>query len=151
MLADILNFVQLTPRVGTSGQPTAEQFTTIADAGYAAVINLAMPDSDNAIAEEGSIVTSLGMSYVHLPVPWEAPDSAQLRRFIGTMQALAPEQVWVHCAMNLRVSAFMYHYLLLAEGLPEAACRSPVLALWEPQMDPVWREFLALDSAGIGL
>ena len=151
MLEDIYNFVQLTPRVGTSGQPTAEQFGAIAEAGYAAVINLAMPNSDNAIPLEGSIVASLGMDYIHIPVPWDAPDSDQLRRFIGVMRILAPKQVWVHCAMNLRVSAFMYHYLRRVEGLSEADSRSPILARWEPQMEPIWRDFLGMQSGGDGV
>lgn len=67
-LTDILNFVQLTPHVGTSGQPLAHQFQEIADAGYKTVINLAMADSDNALADEGALVAGTGMTYIHLPV-----------------------------------------------------------------------------------
>ncbi len=39
MINDIFNYVQLTDRVGTSGQPSAEQFHDIAAAGYKVVIN----------------------------------------------------------------------------------------------------------------
>ena len=141
---DILNFVQLTERVGTSGQPTEAQFRRIADAGYAAVINLAMPDSDNAIPDEGRLVTQTGMSYLHIPVKWDAPTVGDLQTFIRAMQAFDEQRVWVHCAMNLRVSAFMYHYLKTAEGLDESSARSPILSKWEPRMDDVWRDFLAL-------
>ena len=140
---DILNFVQLTPRVGTSGQPTAAQFADIAAAGYTAVVNLALPDSDNAIADEGGVVTGLRLSYFHLPVLFDAPQLAELRTFIGLMRVLEDRQVWVHCAMNLRVSAFMYHYLRHDLGLPEAEARSPVFKRWEPRMDAVWQAFLA--------
>src|SRR5450756_117291 len=35
--------------------------------------NLALPTSDNAIPNEGSVVTSLGMAYVHIPVDFKAP------------------------------------------------------------------------------
>jgi hypothetical protein len=37
------------------------------------VINLAMPNSENAIPEEGYIVTARSMTYVHIPVPFDAP------------------------------------------------------------------------------
>jgi hypothetical protein len=59
------------------------------------------------------------------------------------------KRVWVHCVMNLRVSAFMYHYLKHACGYTEAAARSPVLPRWEPRMDEVWKEFMALDPATV--
>jgi hypothetical protein len=51
-------YFQITENVGTSVQPTREQFSGIAAEGYD-VVNLAMHNSDNAIPEEGSIVTGL--------------------------------------------------------------------------------------------
>src|SRR4051812_11414424 len=97
----ITNFVQLTPDVGTSGQPTRDQFATIAQAGYAAVINLALPTSDHAIPDEGSVVTGFGMSYFHIPVDFKNPTAEDLNTFIGTMRALEGRKVWVHCVLNL--------------------------------------------------
>jgi protein tyrosine phosphatase (PTP) superfamily phosphohydrolase (DUF442 family) len=149
MLTEITNFIQLTEDVGTSGQPTAAQFEEIAAHGYAAVINLALPSSDHAIAQEGSIVTSLGMSYLHIPVRFEQPTVDALRIFIGFMQALEGRKVWVHCVVNARVSAFMYLYLKHVKGFEDHAARSPLLERWAPQMDDVWKAFLALDSAHV--
>ena len=48
-----INFFQIAKNVGTAGQPTVDQFSDIAKAGYSTVVNLAMHDSDNAIPEEG--------------------------------------------------------------------------------------------------
>lgn len=144
-LSEIKNFVALTPDVGTSGQPRREQFETIAAAGYRAVVNLALPESDHAIADEGSVVTALGMSYFHIPVRFDAPTLTDLETFIGVMRALEDRKVWVHCVVNARVSAFMYHYLKSVRGFDEAAARSPVLDRWAPQMDDTWKAFLALD------
>lgn len=149
-IEDILNYVQLTPRVATSGQPTAEQFEDIARAGYRAVVNLALSNSDNAIADEGGVATKLRMAHFHIPVLWEAPTVDDLRTFIGVMRAIEDRPVWVHCAMNLRVSAFMYHYLRHEVGLPEAEARSPVIARWEKRMDDTWKRFLALTAEEIG-
>jgi protein tyrosine phosphatase (PTP) superfamily phosphohydrolase (DUF442 family) len=150
-LTDVLNFVQLTPRVATSGQPTPAQFQEIADAGYRAVINLALPTSDNAIADENGVVARLGLGYFQIPVVFDAPKVEELRTFIGLMRVLEDRPVWVHCAMNLRVSAFMYHYLRVDLGLPEAAARSPMLARWAPRMDAVWQAFLAMPPEAIAL
>ncbi|XOV84423.1 MAG: protein tyrosine phosphatase family protein [bacterium] len=148
-LTDILNFVQLTPNVGTSGQPLAHQFQQIADAGYKTVINLAMADSDNAVANEGNLVAAAGMSYIHLPVDFAAPTAEHAQRFAGLMQVVESEPVFVHCAMNLRVSAFMYLYLRHVKGYDEAAATSPMIEKWAPRMDTVWRNFLQLPASDI--
>jgi len=149
MLADITNYYQMTDRVATSGQPTISQFSDIAAAGANVVINLAMPDGDNAMADEGSVVSRLGMTYIHIPVPWEAPGLTHLNQFIAVMKATEPAKVWVHCVVNARVSAFNYHYLKSCLGLPEAECRSPLLDKWEPQMDSIWQQFLAIPAEQI--
>ena len=145
-LEQIYNFVQLTPQIGTAGQPTAEQFADIGAAGYQAVINLAMHDSDNAVPEEGSLVAAAGMSYVHLPVDFAAPTAAHLRRFADILDSFGSAPVFVHCAMNLRVSAFMFQYLRHRRGVDETAARSPILDKWAPRMDEVWQRFIALEA-----
>jgi protein tyrosine phosphatase (PTP) superfamily phosphohydrolase (DUF442 family) len=80
-LSEIYNFRAIGERLGTSGQPTESQFQAIREAGFAAVINLALPTSDNALPNEGSIVTGLGMSYVHIPVDFKAPTSQDFQAF----------------------------------------------------------------------
>lgn len=139
------NFFQSTDRIATSGQPGRDQFAEIAGAGYRAVINLAMANSDHAIADEGAIVAGLGMNYFHVPVPFDRPSAEHLRTFIGVMRTLASDKVWVHCAVNARVSAFMYHYLRWELGYDEERATSPLLRGWQQQMDPVWQGFLAID------
>jgi protein tyrosine phosphatase (PTP) superfamily phosphohydrolase (DUF442 family) len=143
-LGAIKAFVNLADDIGTSGQPTREQFADIAAAGYEAVVNLALPTSDNAIPDEGALVTGLGMAYFHVPVIFESPTQNDLRLFLGVMHALEGRKKWVHCAANLRVSAFCYHYLRHVRGLDEAAARSPVLVQWAPAMPKVWQAFLTL-------
>jgi len=145
------NFIKMTDTIGTSGQPTAEQFGEIAKAGYSSVINLAMPDSDNAIANEGTVVTSLGMKYVHIPVPFDAPTKQHLRSFIRVMRAIDGEKVWVHCAANARVSAFMYHYLRIDKGYEDDAAKNQLLRRWEPKMDAAWKKFLQLRQDELAL
>jgi protein tyrosine phosphatase (PTP) superfamily phosphohydrolase (DUF442 family) len=150
-MTGIRNFVQTTETIGTSGQPTVEQFGEIARAGYSSVVNLAMPDSDDAIADEGTIVTSLGMKYVHIPVPFDAPTKQQLRSFIRVMRAIDGEKVWVHCVVNARVSAFMYHYLRIDKGYEDDAAKNQLLRRWEPKMDAAWKKFLQLRQDELAL
>ena len=146
---ELLNFHQITPRIGTAGHPKAQDFASIAAEGYEVVINLAMHDADDAIAEEGSLVSKAGMSYFHLPVPWEAPTADHLKTFIGIMDALDDKKVLVHCQVNARVSAFMLKYLTF-KGVAEADATTPLMEKWKPQMDDTWKAFLALSEKDIG-
>jgi len=146
-----LNFYQMTENVGTAGQPTAAQLEQISREGYSSVVNLAMPDSDNAIPEEGGIVSSLGMSYFHIPVPFDRPTAQHLGKFVRLMEALEGEKVFVHCAVNARVSAFMYKYLTLSKGQSEDASSSPLLEKWLPQMDDAWQSIMNLEAEDIDL
>ena len=122
----------------------------IAAQGYQVIVNLAMHDADDAIAEEGSLVSKAGMSYVHLPVPWDAPTADHLKTFIGIMDALEGKNVLVHCQVNARVSAFMFKYLTF-KGVSQAEARTPLMDKWLPQMDATWKAFLALEKKDIGL
>jgi len=151
VLSEIRNFIQLTDRVGTSGQPTKEQFSDLSQQGYSTVINLAMPDSDHAIPEEGNIVTGLGMSYFHIPVPFDKPTADHLKLFIELMKSLEGKKVWVHCVVNMRVSAFMYQYLRHEKGYSENDAQSPILKNWLPEMDDVWSSLIKLNKEDIGI
>jgi len=141
-LSEIYHYEQLGDDIGYSGQPGADQFQLISAAGYRAVINLALPSSDNALPNEGSIVTALGMSYFHIPVEFDAPQVSELRLFSDIMHAMQGQRVWVHCVVNARVSAFLYLHLKHRQGLPEHQARTQLLDKWQPQMDAVWQQFL---------
>ena len=139
---EILNFYQITDTIGTGGQPTPDQFTSIRDAGFTSVINLAMPDSPNALVNEGEIVTKLGMTYIHIPVPWQSPSIQDLERFLGFMEILQKQKIFVHCAANYRASAFTNRHLRLNQNLPEEKATSPILRQWLPEMDEKWKKIV---------
>ncbi|MFC2030878.1 protein tyrosine phosphatase family protein [Chloroflexota bacterium] len=139
-LDQILNYLQITETIGTAGQPTAGQFAHIAAAGYELVINLAMTDSSNALADEGSVVAGLGLDYVHIPVVWEAPAQRDLERFMAVMDRNRDRKVFVHCVLNLRVSVFVFLYRVIRQGLDVEAARQPLERIWEP--DPIWKAFI---------
>jgi RimJ/RimL family protein N-acetyltransferase/protein tyrosine phosphatase (PTP) superfamily phosphohydrolase (DUF442 family) len=131
----------------TSGQLSKADIERLPGLGVTAVVNLALPTSSNALPGEAESVTRLGLSYVQIPVPWEAPGIDHLRQFFGVMDALAGQRVWVHCALNYRVSAFIYLYRRLRRGEPEADARYPMSTIWQP--NGVWQDFIeqALSSA----
>ena len=112
----ILNYLRISGTLGTAGQPDPGQFTAIRAAGYEAVINLAMPDYTNALTDERELVVAQGMSYIHIPVVWEEPTTQDLELFFGAMDELAGRKVFVHCALNYRVTCFVLLYRVIRQG-----------------------------------
>ncbi len=140
MLTDIYNYLQLDEHTATSGQPSAAQLAEVAAAGYQVVINLALTTSDNALPDEGGIVRAHGMRYIHIPVVWEGPTLDDLRAFFEVMQARRGQKLFVHCAANMRVSAFMALYRIKRLGWPAQRAFQDMRRIWEPE--GVWRAFI---------
>ncbi len=148
-MESIKNFIQLTSEVVTAGQPQIDEFKVIADAGYKYVINLGMSDHPHAVADEDKVVSELGLTYLHIPVVFDSPTKEQVRFFCNVMSALKGTKIFVHCIMNFRVSAFMYHYLSKVEKLAEDQSKSLIFNYWE--LDPIWEELKSWSSSDIGL
>ena len=142
----IFNYIKISDKVSTSGQPSPDQFQEIAQAGFNTVINLAMPDSTNALPDEDGFVTEAKMNYFHIPVPFEAPNLQHLSLFLKLMKATHGEKVWVHCALNMRVSAFMQHYQRgVLKRKKSSSDYISTLEGWEPE--EVWQKFMSFYNA----
>ncbi|HUR45420.1 MAG TPA: protein tyrosine phosphatase family protein, partial [Candidatus Saccharimonadales bacterium] len=138
-LADIYAYRCINEKLATAGQPTEAQFRLIREGGFKTVINLALPTSDNALANEGSLVTSLGMAYVHLPVDFKAPSAHDFQSFARVMQAMGDQPTFVHCAANMRVSAFVFLYRVLFQHSELRTALNDLHAIWQP--DEIWGRF----------
>lgn len=137
---NIIKFLQLSPRLATAGQPRAEQFAEIGAAGYELVINLAVPDHVTAVPNEAELIGAQGMRYLHIPVVWEAPTRADLEQFFAAMDGNREKKIFVHCAMNMRVSAFMFLYRVLRESMPREDALKDLRKIWQPI--PHWQQFI---------
>jgi len=142
-MSDILNYIKINELISTSGQPTPEQFKQIAQEGFDVVINLALHNASNAIENEDIVVTDLNMAYFHIPVNFENPKASDLKLFINTLQALGANKVWVHCALNYRVSAFMYVYHKYVLKTPFDDIDLSMFEQWGP--DSKWQELIKID------
>ena len=139
-LAEIINFLQISNNLATAGQPTIKQFRAIADAGYETVINLALQTSDGAIANEAQLVQSLGMEYIAIPVNWESPTMTDLDKFLQAMEQRHQQKIFVHCAKNMRVSAFVYLYRRLLLNCDREQAIADLHKIWQP--NETWQKFI---------
>jgi uncharacterized protein (TIGR01244 family) len=138
----IYNYRAVDETLATSGQPTVAQLRGIAQSGFTTVINLALHDDPRySLPDEPGTVQALGMAYAHIPVQFAAPTKDDLLQFFAAMQAHAGEKVWVHCAANMRVSAFLGLYRVMRQGWQREAAFALMHSLWQP--NETWSAFLA--------
>lgn len=139
-IKNIYNFFKISEFIATAGQPTIEQLTIIKLSNYQVVINLALLDSPNALPHEESIVKSLGMEYIHLPVIWENPTIEDITRFFSLMKNFSNKRVFIHCAANKRVSVFIYLYRIIYQKINKEQAQKDLHQIWIP--NEKWQNFI---------
>lgn len=138
---EIYNFLKISDTIATAGQPTEAQFFGIKDSGYQIVVNLAVPESKNALANEKAVVESQGMQYVHIPVIWDHPTLKDFQRFVSVLETNHDKSIFVHCALNMRVSAFMYLYRRIYLHMSDEDAKKDLDKIWVP--NDTWQNFIA--------
>lgn len=139
-LSDIYNFLAVSDDLGTAGQPTTEQLAAVKAAGYEVVINLALGTTPRDLSNEADLVTGQGMEYIHIPVIFDNPTDADLSRFFNAMDENQDKKRFVHCIANMRVSAFVFLYRVLRQGMAPDEARAMMQKIWQP--NEVWQRFI---------
>ena len=143
----IRNFQRLDPRTTTSGRLRDGDLDALAAIGVGHVINLALDDHPEALADEAGKLAARGIGYTHIPVPFAEPRDEHYAAFVAALEP-AEAPVHVHCIMNYRVSAFFYRYHRERLGMPESAARALLEAQWAPDRSDTpearpWADFLS--------
>ena len=92
--------------ITSSGQPDADGFKHVADAGYAAVIDLRGPGENRGL-DETTVLAELGLDYVVLPLT--GPDSISMEN-AGKLDEILlsyDKPVLIHCGSGNRVGAIL--------------------------------------------
>lgn len=138
---------QLDARTTTSGKLEEKDVARLAAIGVKHVINLALDDHPEALANEAALLAGHGVAYTHIPVPFEAPQASHFEAFQTALDAAGGAPVHVHCIMNFRVSAFFYRLNRDHRGMPEPQARALMEQQWWPDTanDPraaAWAQFI---------
>jgi uncharacterized protein (TIGR01244 family) len=129
--ADIRGWQRLSPGITTSGKIDDADVARLAEIGTRHVINLALSDHPDALADEGHKLAERGMFYTHIPVPFDAPEERHYLAFVAALEA-GDTPVHVHCIANWRVSAFFYRYHR-ERGMEEERARALMEQQWSPE------------------
>jgi uncharacterized protein (TIGR01244 family) len=143
------NLAPITPKLVTSGQPSAEALNTLAQHGFAAVIYLVPANVHGAVADEAAIVRRQGLEYIHIPIKFDKPTAQDYEAFASAMARLANRKVLVHCEINLRASSLVFLYRAIALKEDANSAYDAVAKVWSPR--GAWKPFIqqALRKHGI--
>jgi len=140
-VADICNYRVVDAKLSASGQPTEEQLAAAAQEGFEVVINLALHDDPRySLRDEPGWVEALGMTYIHIPVRFDAPAEADLLTFFAELERCRDRTVLLHCAYNKRVTAFLGLHGVIRQGRPLEEAFALMRSVWEP--DSTWSSFI---------
>ena len=142
-LEGIKNFAEINDRLATAGQPTEAQLGEIAKAGFDVVVNLGLAGQSYSLPDEAKLVASLGLSYHHIPVAFDAPSVEDVREFVDVMDACtaAGRRVFVHCAANYRVASFVALYGQARRGWTAEQADACAARFW--QLNDTWQTLVA--------
>ena len=143
------NFVNVSDRIDTSGQPPKELLENFKDKGYSLVVNLAPPLSHGSILDEGGLVGQAGIRYVNIPVDWQKPTYADFEFFSDVLNSSTANKVLVHCQINMRGSLFTFLYRVVHEKIDPTVALEKMTLVWAPTDQ--WLEFaqMVLDRNGV--
>ena len=144
-LKKIFNYYKVPDLFETSGQPNNKQLISIANGGYEAVINLAPNTTiEGRIINEEAILKSNNITYIHIPVDFNNPLDEDFNKFVAALEQNKHKKIWVHCAANMRVSAFVFKYRRDVLGLSPKNIEEDLEAIWVP--NKTWSSFLEKNS-----
>jgi protein tyrosine phosphatase (PTP) superfamily phosphohydrolase (DUF442 family) len=130
----------VSPLLVTAGQPDRASLQRLKAEGYAAVISLSPDNARDVVPDQAGILAAQGVEFVHIPIPWQAPEAKHLEAMADAMQRLKGKKVLVHCQMNMRASAVTFLYRTIHEKEEPAKAWSDVKALWTPNEQ--WAGFI---------
>lgn len=103
---EILNARTPEPGILVGGQPTPEQLTEAAAAGYRTVVNLRGPGEGDGW-DEASAAESLGLTYVTLPIASAKDIGVDNARRLAEVLEVSERPILLHCGSGNRVGALL--------------------------------------------
>ncbi len=139
-LDEIINFRQYNDNFASSGQPTREQFQTIADQGFERIVYIAFTNNPNALVDADQVIKGLGMEYMQVPVAFDKPLPDEFYAFADSMQRNTGKKTLLHCQVNARATAFSFLYRVIYDDVSVVEAKADMNTVWQP--NAVWRDFI---------
>ena len=80
------------------------------------------------------------VKYIHIPVNFNNPVKDDFLLFVKKLNENKDKKIWIHCAANMRVSAFVYKYRRDVLGLEDKQVIKDMELIWSPNR--TWNTFI---------
>lgn len=134
----VMNYHRVNDRLVTGGHLLDGGTSALAEQGVIVAIDL----RDDPPSGERERFAEQGIEWINIPVEWRDPQRADFDRFSETMREHQDDHVLVQCAANYRASAMTYLYRVVVENVPEDEATEDLRAVWDPNENDTWREYI---------
>lgn len=134
----VMNYHRVNERLVTGGHLVDDGAAALGEQGVTVVIDL----RDSSPSGEEKRLAEHGIKWINVPVEWRDPKSADFDRFSEVMREHQGDHVMVQCAANYRASAMTYLYRVVVDDVSEEEARNDLLAVWDPDENDTWREYI---------
>jgi protein tyrosine phosphatase (PTP) superfamily phosphohydrolase (DUF442 family) len=135
-LTEIKKIRQISPTLASADMPKVENLAELEHSGYQHLINLILGD----FSQQQHQIGALGMTFEKIAVDWHEPKLADFQKFVALMDNYHQDNVFVHCRLNYRASAFVYLYQTIQLGIDEEIAKRQMLSVWQPE--GTWLTFI---------
>jgi protein tyrosine phosphatase (PTP) superfamily phosphohydrolase (DUF442 family) len=108
--------------------------------GYEIVISLCQETDTETLEDEDGLVSRAGMRYIHLPGTFATPTLEDYELLRDILRSVQDRKVWLHCARNWRVSAFMTIYHIVEMSMTHSEAEEIAERIWRP--DEIWQALI---------
>ena len=144
-IEEIYNYHKIHNLCETSGQPTRSQLKLLIEKGYQVIVYLSQNSVVNKVVlNEKRVFESSNVKYIHLPVDFDNPRESDFEKFVLIISKFKSKKLWIHCAANMRVSAFIYRYRRDILKLKHTDIIGDLEVIWKPSK--IWVNFLSLND-----
>jgi protein tyrosine phosphatase (PTP) superfamily phosphohydrolase (DUF442 family) len=134
----VMNYHRVNDRLVTGGHLLDGGTVALKKQGVEVVIDL----RDDPPSGEGERFADQGIEWINIPVEWRNPKKADFEHFSEAMREHQDDHVLVQCAANYRASAMTYLYRVVVETVPEDEAARDLHAVWDPNDNDTWREYV---------
>ena len=134
----VMNYHRVDDRLVTGGHLLDGGTVALKQQGVQVVIDL----RDDSPSGEEERFADQGIEWINIPVEWRSPKKADFDRFSEAMREHQDDHVLVQCAANYRASAMTYLYQVVVEKVPEDEAAVDLYAVWDPNDNDTWREYV---------
>ncbi len=149
---DLPGYLEVTPRIGTGGQPTDDGIRQLAEKGYRTIVNMREPGEEGLdFDKERNLAEDLGMKYYQIAFSSKEPKEEPVSQLITLMEQLKQEKVFVHCRTGSRVGAAMMCKRALKDGVPAERAEEEAgrIGLRSEALRQFAREYIANHKADV--